>query len=117
MLLLVADAARVLQLGGLLRLRWPACRIEEESDPVDALLKAVRMPADLVLVDAALSLGPPGVLARHLGRVAPAVSMMVFAERPGAEERPLVSCWNEAAAQIDRWAGERPQALQRRASA
>jgi hypothetical protein len=40
------------------------------------------------------------------------VSMLVFDERPAASEQPLVSCWSEVAARLDRWALDAPLRLQ-----
>lgn len=77
-LLVANDPARRVRLHDLLRRLSPACRIEAADDPIDALLAAARMRAELVLIDAVLTHGGAAALARHLARVTPAATAIVL---------------------------------------
>lgn len=83
----------------------PQARVETAESVLDAMLRSAGKPADLLVLDLAIDLGLAPVLLRHLARIAPATTVLVFDDlahplsgHPG-EVRP----WSEVDAALQRW--------------
>ena len=103
-LLLTGDVDRIVALRRQIHRLLPGARIEADVDPLDGLLTAARMPADLVIVDAMLAAGSAPALSRHIARVAPEATVLVFDEladegEPGRRARP----WYDVEPSVMRW--------------
>lgn len=105
--LLVSDAARCAWLRRHLLLRAPGCRVELAGDPVDAVVGATRVHAELVLIDRAATADRAAALVRLLGRNAPDARVMVFDDAERVQPAGTLWPWDDAERQIDRWLASR----------
>lgn len=113
-LLLTGNLDRIVALRRQIHRLLPGARIEADLDPLDGLLTAARMPADLVIVDATLAAGSAPALSRHIARVAPEATVLLFddladEEGPGWQARP----WYDVEPCVLRWRGVRDSAAPR----
>lgn len=113
-LLLTGNMDRIVALRRQLHRLLPGARIEADLDPLDGLLTAARMPADLVIVDATLAAGSAPALIRHIARVAPDATVLLFDDladegEPGWRARP----WYDVEPCVLRWRDVRDGAIAR----
>lgn len=97
------DAARSGTLRGLVRSLAPDARVESETDAIDALMSAARMPADLVLVDAALPHGTASALARHLAGLVPQATVLLIDTPDAPRVQPATLHWADVAPACRDW--------------
>lgn len=100
---ITGDAARRNALHELIHGLAPDAHVESDADAIDGLMSAWRMPADLVLVDAALPHDVAGALARQLACFAPQATVIVL-DASGAARTPDDALhWSDVVPACRRW--------------
>ena len=84
-------------------------QVERADTVVDALLRSTRRPAELLLLDIAVDDAFAPIVVRHLARVAPLTTVLLFDDLartvPG---HPAVQDWKALDACLQRWWQARP---------
>lgn len=78
--------------------------VETADTVVDALLRSMRKPAELMVLDLAVDDAFAPVVVRHLARVAPITTVLIFDDHARAvPAHPAVRAWDELEATLQQW--------------
>lgn len=104
-LLAIADPVRREQLRSVLDRVAPHCRVDFTERAIDAVLRATRSPADLLVLDLDIGDVAGPALVRHMARVAPATVVLAFDENPERHPAggPRLWGWGDAETALRHW--------------
>ncbi|MDZ7855421.1 hypothetical protein [Sphaerotilus sp.] len=84
-------------------------QVERADTVVDALLRSARRPAELLLLDFAVDDAFAPIVVRHLARVSPLTTVMLFDDLARTVSgHPSVLDWKALGACLQRWWQSRP---------